>query len=85
MLYLGEINDSQRAAWCRTIDVIDQGTSTPQQVAIFPEASDKTTLADCLSKIEAQYGKSERVWVMDRGIPTEETLALTRTHPTPVH
>ena len=37
VLYLGEINDSQRAAWCRTIDVIDQGASTPQQVAIFPE------------------------------------------------
>ena len=33
--------------------------------------SDKTTLADCLSKIETQYGKSERVWVTDRGIPTE--------------
>ena len=38
-----------------------------------------------VSDIEAQYGKSERVWVMDRGIPTEETLALMRGHPTPVH
>ena len=38
--------------------------------------SDKTTLKDSLKKIEAHYGKSERTWVMDRGIPTEETLAL---------
>ena len=37
VLCLGEINDSRRATWCRTIDVIDQGASTPQQVTIFPE------------------------------------------------
>jgi hypothetical protein len=27
-----------------------------------------------LGKIEAQYGRAQRVWVMDRGIPTEEVL-----------
>ena len=47
--------------------------------------SDKTTLAEFLEKIETQYGKSERVWVMDRGIPTEETLAQMRHSETPVH
>jgi transposase len=41
--------------------------------------SDKTTLADFLKKIERQYGKAERIWVMDRGIPTEEVLAQMRT------
>jgi transposase len=40
--------------------------------------SDKTTLADFLAKIEKQYGKANRIWVMDRGIPTEETLAKMR-------
>ena len=40
--------------------------------------SDKTTLRDFLAKIERQYGKARRVWVMDRGIPTEETLAEMR-------
>jgi len=40
--------------------------------------SDKTTLGDFLPKIEAQYGKANRIWVMDRGIPTEETLAKMR-------
>ena len=40
--------------------------------------SDKTTLRDMLRKIEAQYGKANRIWVMDRGIPTEEVLAELR-------
>lgn len=46
--------------------------------------SDKTTLADFLRKIEEQYGKAERVWVMDRGIPTEEVLAQMRQAQPPV-
>jgi len=36
--------------------------------------SDRTTLRGFLDKIEAQYGRARRVWVMDRGIPTEEVL-----------
>src|ERR1700676_681277 len=40
--------------------------------------SDKTTLRGMLRKIEAQYGKANRVWVMDRGIPSEEVLAEMR-------
>ena len=36
--------------------------------------SDKTTLKEFLEKIEKQYGKAQRIWVMDRGIPTEKTL-----------
>jgi len=40
--------------------------------------SDKTTLPTFLKKIESQYGKARRVWVMDRGIPTEEDLAAMR-------
>ncbi len=40
--------------------------------------SEKTTLADLLAKIEAKYGKSRRVWLMDRGIPKEDTLSLMR-------
>jgi transposase len=37
-----------------------------------------------LQKIEAQYGKANRVWVMDRGIPTEEVLAEMRAADPPV-
>lgn len=36
--------------------------------------SDKTTLRGFLSKIEGLYGKARRVWLMDRGIPTEAVL-----------
>jgi len=36
--------------------------------------SDRTTLRGFLAKIEAQYGRARRVWVMDRGIPTEQVL-----------
>ena len=36
--------------------------------------SDRTTLRGFLEKIESNYGKARRVWVMDRGIPTEEVL-----------
>ena len=47
--------------------------------------SDKTTLADFLEWIEQQYGQSDRVWIMDRGIPTEDTLTSMRTSQCPVH
>jgi transposase len=46
--------------------------------------NDKTTLKDFLKKIEDQYGKAQRIWVMDRGIPTEETLAEMRQSDPPV-
>ena len=36
--------------------------------------ADNTTLKGFLHKIEDQYGKAERIWVMDRGIPTEKVL-----------
>src|SRR5690554_6434508 len=36
--------------------------------------ADNTTLCAFLDKIENLYGKSRRIWLMDRGIPTESTL-----------
>jgi transposase len=36
--------------------------------------SDKTTLRGFLAKIEELYGKARRVWLMDRGVPTEAVL-----------
>src|SRR5256714_1434006 len=166
VLYLGEINDGQKAAWCRTIETFDVAgkdnlyrcldkllahkqelfsflrqrwqtlfqadfeillydlTSTyfacdpPEtgkrrfghsrdhrsdcvQVVIalivtpegFPltyevmpgNTSDKTTLGDFLRRIEVQYGKAGRTWVMDRGIPTEAVLTEMRAAKTPTH
>jgi len=46
--------------------------------------SDKTTLKEFLQRIETQYGKARRIWVMDRGIPTEEVLAEMRAGTPPV-
>src|SRR5438876_1259266 len=46
--------------------------------------SDKTTLKGFLEQIEKQYGKAQRIWVMDRGIPTEETLEYMRQSDPPV-
>lgn len=46
--------------------------------------SDKTTLADFLKKIEDQYGKAQRIWVMDRGVPTEKVLEQMRASDPPV-
>ena len=40
--------------------------------------SDRTTLRGFLDKIEKTYGKAKRMWVMDRGIPTDEILAEMR-------
>jgi transposase len=47
--------------------------------------SDKTTLRAFLERIEKLYGKAERIWVMDRGIPTEEVLAEMRASAPPIH
>jgi transposase len=41
--------------------------------------SEKTTLRDFLDRIESLYGKARRVWLMDRGIPTEALLQEMRT------
>jgi transposase len=58
----------------------------PLAYEVMPgNTSDKTTLADFIKKIETQYGKAQRTWVMDRGIPTEETLAQMRSSETPIH
>jgi transposase len=47
--------------------------------------SDKTTLREFLKKIEQQYGKADRIWVMDRGIPTKEVLGEMRAANPPIH
>ena len=47
--------------------------------------SDRTTLRQFLQKIENQYGKARRVWIMDRGIPTEEVLDEMRKSESPIH
>ena len=58
----------------------------PLAYEVLPgNTADKTTLRDFLDRIERQYGKARRVWIMDRGIPTEETLEQMRHSDPPVH
>ena len=57
----------------------------PLAYEVLPgNTKDNQTLRQFLAKIEAQYGKAQRVWVMDRGIPTEEVLAEMRQSDPPV-
>ena len=46
--------------------------------------ADNTTLSEIRKKVEEQYGPLERIWLMDRGIPTEESLAAMRASQPPV-
>lgn len=46
--------------------------------------SDRSTLRGFLDRIEATYGQAKRLWVMDRGIPTEAILAEMRNPARPV-
>jgi hypothetical protein len=58
----------------------------PLAYEVMPgNTADKTTLKEFLSKIETQYGKAQRIWIMDRGIPTEEVLAEMRAADPPVY
>ena len=57
----------------------------PLAYEVMPgNTTDQTTLAGFLEQIEQQYGRSHRVWIMDRGIPTEATLAAMRAGDAPV-
>ncbi|MDR1281142.1 MAG: IS1634 family transposase [Opitutaceae bacterium] len=47
--------------------------------------ADKTTLRAMLALVQKRHGQARRVWVMDRGIPTEEVLAGMRAATPPVH
>jgi hypothetical protein len=46
--------------------------------------ADNTTLREFLTRIEQQYGKARRIWLCDRGVPTEEVLQEMRISDPPV-
>jgi transposase len=57
----------------------------PLAYEVLPgNTADCTTLRGALRKIEVQYGKADRIWVMDRGIPTEAVLAEMRQADPPI-
>src|SRR6202521_4058583 len=57
----------------------------PLAYEVLPgNTADNTTLRDLLARIERQYGKARRIWLMDRGVPTEAVLAEMRAADPPV-
>jgi hypothetical protein len=57
----------------------------PLAYEVLPgNTSDSKTLRAFLQKIEHQYGRAQRIWCMDRGVPTEEVLAEMRRSEPPV-
>src|SRR3954467_11768679 len=57
----------------------------PLAYEVLPgNTADNTTLKDFLARIVAQYGKARRIWLMDRGVPTEAVLAEMRGADPPV-
>jgi transposase len=87
-------NDKRRFGYSRDkrsdcVQVVIALIVTPQGFPLAYEVLagntlDKTTLREFLQKIETQYGKAERIWLMDRGIPTEEVLEEMRHSDPPV-
>jgi len=90
----GDEEDKRRHGYSRDkrrdcVQVVIALIVTPQGFPLAYEVlpgntSDKTTLRSFLRKIETQYGKAQRIWVMDRGIPTEDALAEMRQADPPI-
>ena len=75
----GHSRDKRRDCVQVVIALIVTPEGFPLAYEVLPgNTADKTTLRAFLHKIEAQYGKASRIWVMDRGIPTEEVLSEMR-------
>ena len=81
-------NDPRRFGYSRDkrsdcVQVIVALAVTPEGLPLAYEmmpgnTADKTTLRTMLAKIRARFGAAERIWVMDRGVPTEEILVELR-------
>jgi hypothetical protein len=57
----------------------------PLAYEVLPgNTNDSTTLRQFLAHIEQQYGRAERIWCMDRGVPTETVLEEMRASDPPV-
>jgi transposase len=81
----GHSRDKRRDCVQVIIALIVTPEGFPLAYEVLPgNTSDKTTLRGFLQRIEAQYGKAERIWVMDRGIPTEEVLREMRQAEPPI-
>ena len=76
VLYLGEINDSRRASWCRSIEVVE-GKSGSRQMALFLEDREVPALSCEVVKIDVaavalhdprQWGRAGWPWSCGIGL-----------------
>ena len=89
-----EENDKRRHGYSRDhrpdcVQIVIALVVTPEGLPLAYEVlagntADSTTLRSFLAKIERQYGKAQRVWCMDRGVPTEAVLGEMRAADPPV-
>jgi hypothetical protein len=87
-------NDKRRHGYSRDhrfdcVQIVIALIVTPEGLPLAYEVlpgntNDSKTLRSFLQKIEHQYGKAQRIWCMDRGVPTEEVLAEMRRCEPPV-
>jgi hypothetical protein len=69
VLYLGEINDSQHATWCRLIEAFDEGSARYRQLALFPSERSVPDQAQGFGvqvRLEAMELHRPRQWGADR-------------------
>jgi hypothetical protein len=57
VLYLGEINDSQRESWCRTIEAFDPQQDRTLPLALFP--ADRPVPAHAAAQKSSEYRPSQ--------------------------
>ena len=64
VLDLGEIDDAQRAAWCRSIEVVDEDQGASAQMALFPErrAAPELACAVVQVKLSGLQRRRPRQW-----------------------
>ncbi|HEY1765342.1 MAG TPA: IS1634 family transposase [Opitutaceae bacterium] len=87
-------NDPRRFGYSRDkrgdcVQVVVALVVTPEGLPLAYEMMpgntvDNQTLREMLERITRRYGQADRIWVMDRGIPTEEILAELRRGKVPV-
>jgi len=57
VLYLGEINDSQQAAWRKTLEVFDEAEQRYTTLSLFPE--DREIPADAVASVQVKLNEME--------------------------
>lgn len=81
----GYSRDKRRDCVQVVIALIVTPDGFPLAYEVMPgNTADNTTLRGFLKKIDDQYGKAQRIWVMDRGIPSEEVLSEMRQADPPI-